>query len=255
MHRVVFAFLTLMAALVWADGIPTPDSLVYSGVVLGPGGNPLPGTPAILVALWDAESGGTKRCDSAGQPVRYGGEGRFSVSLSSCTVVVSQNANLFVEVSVTGVPLPRMKIAASPYAVEAHRAASSSRLILDGGVGKTSGVGMVCGLEQNRTGNLTEGGLSGYRAAKAICERVCNSPTAHICTAHEGTLSASFGNPPVGRYSTGVTPNSGGSAIYLTDCDGFTSSSAQRFSAFWPLGSPGPDVTPCSTSTYVSCCD
>lgn len=131
MNRFLLVATIALSHLASADGIPTTDALVYSGVAFGPGGAVLAGAP-VNVSLWDVESGGTtstnKKCEAAA-PAQTDSQGRFRVSLAGCVTAVSQNANLFAEVSVSGVPLARTRLSAAPYAVEALRAATTSQIL------------------------------------------------------------------------------------------------------------------------------
>lgn len=238
----------LLANLATADPPTDEDALQYAGSYEGAA----PGAP-VSVAFYSTDTGGSAVCGP--QAANVLGV-RFELTLPrECAEAVRANRQLFVQVTVSGTMLPRKRLRSVPYAIESSVSAVAKRVVLDGGARPISGTGVVCGAEPNRTGNVTEAGLTGYRAVKALCERVCNSPSAHICTAHEATLSASVGNPPVGRFSSGVTPLTGGTGIFLTDCDGFTSASAQRYGAFWFLAAPGPDVKACNTPDFISCCD
>lgn len=128
---VVLLVIGLPTARALADGIPTTDTLVYSGVAFGAGGAVLAGVP-VNVSLWDLETSGTtstnKKCEAAA-PAQTDTQGRFRVSLAGCVTAVSQNANLFAEVSVSGVPLARTRLGAAPYAVEALRSATTSQIL------------------------------------------------------------------------------------------------------------------------------
>lgn len=114
-----------------ADGIPTADALVYGGVAFGASGAVLAGVP-VNVSLWDVANGGTptdnKKCEAVA-PGQTDAQGRFRVSLAGCVSAVSQNPNLFAEVTVNGVALPRSKLSASPYAIEALRASTTSQIL------------------------------------------------------------------------------------------------------------------------------
>ncbi len=131
MNRFLLVATIALSQLASADGIPTTDALVYSGVAFGTGGAVLAAVP-VNVSLWDVETGGTtstnKKCEAA-TPAQTDAQGRFRVSLAGCVTAVSQNANLFAEVSVSGVPLARTRLGASPYAVEALRSATTSQIL------------------------------------------------------------------------------------------------------------------------------
>jgi hypothetical protein len=103
------------------------------------------------------------------------------------------------------------------------------------------------------------GNLTGYAAAKAMCEASCgNSPTAHVCESIEmvrfystgGTISGSGSGRTVSGIDTGTASNG------ANDCKGFLSSTAMG-SAGWAWDSTGgsPLAPNCSGTMPLLCCD
>lgn len=112
-----------------AAGIPATATLAYSGVIhdaQGPIDDPaLP----IGVSLWDVPMAGdpatNRRCDFPSMRTAVT-NGRFRIVLpEACVAAVQANPELYVEISLQGDTLPRQKIGAVPYAVEAQRASSA----------------------------------------------------------------------------------------------------------------------------------
>lgn len=106
-----------------AEGIPDTEALTYSGM-LYESGEPVTDDKTLVIKLWDAATGGNELCitSAADVPVE---EGRFRVALDdTCTDAVSANPDTWVEVSVGTETLPRTKLGAVPYAVEARGVAA-----------------------------------------------------------------------------------------------------------------------------------
>jgi hypothetical protein len=105
-----------------ADGIPDANVFTYAGVVENSEGVPLTGAHDLEVALYAAATGGTALCTGVvkGQNVV---NGQFEVAMpGNCVSAVQANKNAHVEVKVDGKVLPRSKVGAVPYAMEAGRA-------------------------------------------------------------------------------------------------------------------------------------
>ncbi len=108
-----------------ADGIPTGDVLFYSGT-LEDDGVPVDGTRTVIIELYGSASGGAAQCTTSSDTVAFTA-GAFRVPLSgTCLAAVHANRNLYAEVSVGGTVLPRSKLGAVPYAIEAERAATAA---------------------------------------------------------------------------------------------------------------------------------
>lgn len=109
-----------------ADGIPAMQPLTYSGTLEEAGMPVRDGTRNLRLTVWDdatSTESSHNRCitTAANTPVN---SGRFQVTLdNACTAVVRSTPNLWLEVEVNGSPLGRTKISATPFAVEAGRAA------------------------------------------------------------------------------------------------------------------------------------
>jgi hypothetical protein len=119
----------LAAAVVWgylarkarAEGIPAGEAMVYRGL-LEENGAPAPDKQrAFRVRLWDDPTQGKELCSREWNTSTK--DGRFEVPLDAvCTNAVHASPNSWVEVEVDGTKLPRTKVSAVPYAVEADRA-------------------------------------------------------------------------------------------------------------------------------------
>ena len=108
-----------------ADGIPTRDILTYTGL-LEEGGSLVEGPRPLRVELYEAEAGGTPLCFARNATATVE-RGRFRMPLPSCVDTVRSKPDLWAEVQINGVPLPRQKLGAVPYAVEAEGAQWSRR--------------------------------------------------------------------------------------------------------------------------------
>ena len=122
---VTFTAVALGAAAYWtgraqAAGIPTLQPLTYSGT-LEEGGTSANGMRSMTLRLHDAETAGNVACTTTG--AYQVTDGRFSIPLdATCTTAVQDNPDLWVELTVGTDTLPRTKLGAVPYAVEANRA-------------------------------------------------------------------------------------------------------------------------------------
>lgn len=117
-----------VAGLADADGIPSTTPLTYSGVLQNSAGAPVTTMQAIQLTLWDDPSVNTsanQKCITPTQSVTPDGQGRFQVVLDqACLDAVRGNANLWVQLQIGAVVMPRTKLGAVPYAVESGRAVS-----------------------------------------------------------------------------------------------------------------------------------
>lgn len=107
-------------------------------------------------------------------------------------------------------------------------------------------LGTYCGgSASNTTGNV-----GGYPAAKSICENACGNANAHLCSAHEISISKQLGaSIPNGQYydSHISTDVNGGNP--MRDCNGWMSGTAAVYANTTGLGSVA-----CNTSAKLSCC-
>ena len=150
-----------------ADGIPTGDALFYSGT-LEDNGVPVEGTRAVDIELFDSASGGASQCTTSVDPVTFTG-GAFRVPLSStCVAAVHANPNLYTEVSVDGTVLPRTKLGAVPYALEAERATSSAAAENADQLDGVDSTGFATSAHTHDTAALTSGTLPIVRGGLGI---------------------------------------------------------------------------------------
>jgi hypothetical protein len=113
-----------------AEGPPRTTPLFYAGTLLDPAGAPLTGSKAIAVSLYDDEKAGTLVCASPPSTVDLGAShGKFRIPLTGagatgdCVKAVHDGSELWVAVAIDGTqPLPRTKLGAVPYALEADHA-------------------------------------------------------------------------------------------------------------------------------------
>jgi hypothetical protein len=187
-----------------AEGIPGTGALTYSGILEDVSLTPLTGNKNVQVALWDAVSGGNKLCETSSQPIALV-RGRFEVVLpDDCVDQVKTKADTWVEVIVDGAPLPRAKIGAVPYAVEAGHAMSA-----DSATGA---------LEQRISAleNQTSGKVAGiWSAAAAAC---ASTPQGQSWTdVPETTVSFQVSKPVKiwSTYSINVQPDGNPGTEYL----------------------------------------
>ncbi len=252
-----------------ADGIPTMQPLTYSGVLQTSAGAAVTTQQSIQITLWDdaaANASANQKCTTPTQNVTPDAQGRFQVLLDqACFDAVKVNANLWVQVQVGATVLPRSKLGAVPYAAEAGKA---TRHVLAANNKRVSANGLFCGTTGNTNGNVVASGgaLTGYLAAKFLCEQVngCSS-SAHMCTGDEAINSHLLGIAmPIGWVRSGaylsptdsVPPTQG----TRTTCGGYkigqaTLNGSTHFGAVWD---PVPlDVSSfhCGGTMPVLCCD
>jgi hypothetical protein len=123
------------------------------------------------------------------------------------------------------------------------------------GVSHSAGATKFCGSTATLTaGTLSSGGLTGYRAAKALCQAAAScgtSATAHMCTGDEMLRSAQIGDVPsgVGWFSTAM-----GAVGAAADCAGWTTSSSSATAPAY-VGSGQFGAASCNTLFAILCCD
>jgi hypothetical protein len=118
------------------------------------------------------------------------------------------------------------------------------------------GATQYCGI----TTTSFTGNIGGNDGAKQQCELTCGSPTAHMCLGDELVRSVAVGATlPSAQmwYSSGVggIVTSGGSAVTVSDCDGWTTAVSNTDGAYWAANIHGPYVEGCNTSSPLACCD
>ena len=103
------------------------------------------------------------------------------------------------------------------------------------------------------TANRNGAALTGYRAAKYLCEVAVGSPTAHMCTSDEAARSAQVGVVPtgVGWISTGTASGP------ERDCIGWTRNDTDNRGVVWPDGTYAAGAWPyaCNQTFPINCCD
>jgi hypothetical protein len=127
MRSLISAMFVLMPVVALADGIPTNQPLAYTGTLLNSVGAPVTTTTSLSLSLWDdpvATTTGNRKCEALAPNITPDAQGRFQVVLeAACLTAVKANPNLWVQVQIGLSVLPRSKLSAVPYAVEADRAA------------------------------------------------------------------------------------------------------------------------------------
>jgi hypothetical protein len=233
---VVGALVMGAVGTVIAAGAPQSAPLVYSGTLQDSVGAPLTGSQNLTLRLFSQASGGIEACVTPQQSVTPDALGRFSLSLSTaCVDEVRRQADLFVELQINATVMPRVKLNAVPYALEADRALAAGRLVRasaplpDGGVTRALSLnGTFCGATNNRNGNQ-----GGYRGVKQLCETTCGRPTAHLCSTQEVVASYSVGLDVPTGWLSGMYTALGTPTIGFDDCIGYTSSATTSISPFW----------------------
>jgi hypothetical protein len=135
--------------------------------------------------------------------------------------------------------------------VNTTAAANGATVTVNGRV-SSSVLGVYCGA----TAGLVTGNMGGYTGAKALCETACSNTNAHMCTAHELSISFQLGIPLPNVqlwYSTYVYASDIG--LFTTDCFGWASSSSTPRGALRStLSDNRPTDGDCSVSYQVACC-
>jgi hypothetical protein len=100
-------------------------------------------------------------------------------------------------------------------------------------------------------GNISYGGLSGYRGAKKACETACNNTNAHICSNHETVISYQLGlSIGTGWIASPAVTDFATNAVF--DCGGFTTSTGSNGGTIGQASSVSSQM--CSGSFAVLCC-
>jgi hypothetical protein len=113
----------LISSRLLAGGIPATGALAYRGVLESEDGALIAGEHDLAIELWTAPEAGERAC--ATETERHDvAAGQFSIALpDDCTAAVGNQPDLWIAVVVDGSALPRTKIGAVPYSVEAGNAA------------------------------------------------------------------------------------------------------------------------------------
>jgi hypothetical protein len=275
----------------------TPHTPLYYGGYLEDDGLPVLNPRTLQINIWDdptsTDSGAHLKCFLAPTVTSFD-KGRFRVALpDACTAVVTAQPTLWVEVIVDSHALPRSRIGAVPFAVQAASVPWSG---LDGVDAQTEWPGTIpyarvanppdvaalearvatletrrpiyvnratnsqysmdagyCGRTAPTTGFLVESGALGYAAAKLRCEKACNSPTAHICTGEELVRHLQTG---------GAAPPTPGwyAAGIAAEASGGTIFDCSGFTSnlstqFGLQFQVAPSVAGCDGAQPINCCD
>lgn len=113
------------------------------------------------------------------------------------------------------------------------------------------------------TAEIRSGDDVGYVAAQRICQDVCGSKTAHLCTSNELVrYLATGGTLPTSHdylwYATGVGwtfTRGDGTKEDAHSCRGYTSASGQEGAAVWGTKLVRPTWSNCSASRPIACCE
>jgi hypothetical protein len=105
-----------------------PELMSYQGYLSDSGGNPISGAKTITFTIYDADPGGNAVWTETHSAVPVS-DGFFSVLLGSAGTPLTPNTfnsdTRYLGVNVDGVSLPRQRLAAVPYALQAYRAAQA----------------------------------------------------------------------------------------------------------------------------------
>jgi len=218
----LFIIATLGASLGWADGIPTADPLVYSGLLLNSVGAAATGNHTVQLSLWDdATSTGltSQKYATTRQTVPVDGRGFFRLVFDTQGLdAVKTNPNLWVQLEVDSVILPRSKLGAVPYAVEASRATLATRATnadnaAVAATANAAGGALASSLSTLQTGVgvglrvVFKGGNNGTVSCESWCPNAGQTPTG-TCVAAQwqtGALSGSYTGCTSTVGSTGQT--------------------------------------------------
>jgi hypothetical protein len=123
------------------------------------------------------------------------------------------------------------------------------KLAVNGSI-SSSVIGTYCGASASTTGNI-----GGYAAAKALCVTACGNPNAHMCTAHEISISGQLGiSMQIGSWYSSNTLMTYSPDRQTFDCDGWRSAAATIYGPEVFSSDGRPDSNPCNESRPVACC-
>jgi hypothetical protein len=250
--------------IVRAGGAPTITPLVYSGTLLDASGSPVSASHSIGISLWrdPSSTAPAMRVCSVNAATVTPAHGRFSIVLDpACTTAAHTTPDLWVEIGLDGNALPRTHLGAVPYSLE------TARVTRSGPTGDVTAAATVCGFSTNATnGMFTSGAATGFAAARAICQATCASPSAHICSGEEMSVSVQAGiaAAPLGNVAWVFSPRAldtdvATPSIVVDSCRGFTNATHAIGGAAWDFGlipgNPVPSWDYCDRTHLVACCD
>ncbi|MBI5611306.1 MAG: hypothetical protein HY902_20700 [Deltaproteobacteria bacterium] len=247
-----------------ATGAPTQAPLTYAGTLTDQDGKPYASAQDVTLKLYDAASGGTQKC-ATGTVQAEANTGNFQVTLpADCVQAVRDQSELWTELTVGAgkTVLPRTKLGAVPYALEADTAKVAGSAAAASGALKTQVEGI-----QAKVDGLAAGGGSGgpwlvdangvklghASPTSATMFYVTTSKARTILVALDGKVHNSSAIPIY--YSQ---PNCAGSAFVTVDGAGsYVQSGAQAYystaAGTWfapkaaPNGSWNPSDVPCAS--------
>lgn len=130
--------------------------------------------------------------------------------------------------------------------VNTSAAANSATVTVNGRISSTT-LGVYCGTYNGL-------GVGGYTGAKALCITACGNSNAHMCTAHEISISRQLGisvtNGP--WYSSAAFYNTSSGTLNVTDCLGWTSASSSEVGPI--TNTPNGQNNLCNAFAPVACC-
>lgn len=266
----VFA-LGLRLRSVTADVPPPAERMFYAGE-LREGAGPATGPRDIEIRFHSTATGSSNQiCTSGLQANTPLVDGHFRINVgSTCVTMLAAAQNAYVEVVVGGVSLPpstipRPRVAAVPYAVQAATAVTLTSPLPATAVTTSAGptvearlnaieaslASAFCGAT---TMTYTGAAVGGYAGAKAKCQARCASTTAHLCRPDELVRTEENGIAvPVGVYNSGVSVPGG---MYLAnDCYGWTRDTGTFVAPYWAGAEHAPSYDSCSSAHALLCCD
>jgi hypothetical protein len=133
-------------------------------------------------------------------------------------------------------------------------------VISNGTTQQSVGATQYCGTSAPTNGAISFNGLTGYAAAKAMCQASTgcgSSATAHMCSPEEVTrtlqLGASVGNG--GWYTAGMYVPVPTESASVSDCSGWTSNTTATLGPTVAGTPPTPSFENCSNMANILCCD
>jgi len=210
----IVAAIAVLSSRLLAGGIPQTNALSYHGVLESEDGALVSGEHEIAIELWSANEEGNRVCASEPQSLTTVA-GRFSIALpDDCTAAVHDSPDLWVAVVVDGAGLPRAKLGAVPYSVEADSAARADVAAVAQRADAAGG-----GLEQRIA--MLEARLAAVESAQAAGVRgewVASAPVELPPEAPVGSQGHAFAQCPAGKrlISGGCDTQHGAYAIWIS---------------------------------------
>jgi len=227
-----------------ATGIPATNPLFYAGLLEdATTGQPTTGNHNLEIGLYKTQTATTAECKTTLGNVNVT-NGRFRVALSSqCVTAIQQEPDLWVEVVVDSAPLPRTKIGAVPYAVEAKESDPVFKASAAAGVTTTKMTSWDSALTSesdpvfnaHAAKNVTSAKMTNWDAAYSWGNHASagylssSSPAGSVTTAKISNWDAAYGwgnhasagylksytetDPQVGTNATNYVPKWNGSAL------------------------------------------